>query len=81
VRLSKIADDLSDQNLEGVGIIVDRVIGSLTNDEYQSDTSLKKLNQTVANMRETEYTPIEIILSSIATHIWQPQRWQPHTQI
>ena len=35
----------------------------------------KKTSQTVANIRKTEYTPIEIILSSIPTHIWQPQRW------
>jgi len=72
VRLSKLADELSDQPLSGVGIIVDRVIGSLTTDEYQA----KKIDQTVANMGETEYTPIEIVLSSISTHIWQPQRWQ-----
>jgi len=102
VRLSKLADDLADdlsnQHLSGVGIIVDRVIGSLTTDEYQggdflapsqgdrsnlisdatSETkvSTKKINQTVANIRETEYTPIEIVLSSISAHIWQPQRWQ-----
>jgi len=94
VRLSKLADDLSDQRLSGVGIIVDRVIGSLTTDEYQagnfrsssqgdrSDSisdpkgSAKKINETVANMGETEYTPIEIVLSSISAHIWQPQRWQ-----
>jgi hypothetical protein len=106
VRLSKLADDLSDQHLSGVGIIVDRVIGSLTTDEYQagefhspsqgdrsnlisdeisnlisdatSETKVgtKKINQTVANMGETEYTPIEIVLSSISAHIWQPQRWQ-----
>ncbi len=86
VRLSKIADDLSGQNLGGVGIIVDRVTGSLTIDEHQGRNSrdsdltnqkkLKKIDQTVANIKETEYTPIEIILSSIPTHIWQPQRWQ-----
>ena len=102
VRLSKIADDLGEKSLSGVGVIVDRVIGSLTTDEYQElnlpiseladltppslDTtsfatsfvtnSLKKINQTVANIKENEYTPIEIILSSIPTHIWQPQRWQ-----
>ena len=84
VRLSKLADDLSDQHLSGVGIIVDRVIGSLTTDEYQAgdfhspsqgDRS-NLINQTVANMGKTEYTPIEIVLSSISTHIWQPQRWQ-----
>ena len=38
-------------------------------------TEQKKINQTVANIKETEYTPIEIILLSIPTHIWQPQRW------
>jgi chemotaxis signal transduction protein len=94
VRLSKLADDLSDRHLSGVGIIVDRVIGSLTTDEYQagdfrspsqgdrsnaiSDIKVgaEKINQTVANMGETEYTPIEIVLSSISAHIWQPQRWQ-----
>jgi len=72
VRLSKLADDLSEQQLSGVGIIVDRVIGSLTTDEYQA----RKIDQTVVNMGETEYTPIEIVLSSISTHMWQPQRWQ-----
>jgi chemotaxis signal transduction protein len=98
VRLSKIADDLSNTNLGGVGVIVDRVIGSLTIDEYQdlrehssntdrlrlpsiaeanfTNNSTKKINQTVANINENEYTPIEIILSNIPTHIWQPQRWQ-----
>jgi chemotaxis signal transduction protein len=94
VRLSKIADDLSNKNLGGVGFIVDRVIGSLTIDEYQEinlsssepdqlklpsitpTNSTKKINQTVANIKENEYTPIEIILSSIPVHIWQPQRWQ-----
>ena len=93
VRLSKIADDLGGKNLGGVGVIVDRVIGSLTIDEYQeiniysselaqptllsisSSNSPKKTNQIVANIKENEYTPIEIILSSIPTHIWQPQRW------
>ncbi len=85
VRLSKLADSLTDQPLSGVGIIVDRVIGSLTTDEYQTgnfhsssetEVSAKKINQTVANTGETEYTPIEIILSSISTNTWQPQRWQ-----
>ncbi len=96
VRLSKVVDDLNVKNLRGVGLIVDRVIGSLTTDEYKnldiksddkgSDQLLlsgdltvyqKKINQTVANIKENEYTPIEIILSSLPTHIWQPQRWQP----
>lgn len=83
VRLSKIVDNLSINNLGGVGIIVDRVVGSLTINEFQeldiyaSDkNSPKKIPQTVANIKENEYTPIEIILSSIPTHIWQPQRWQ-----
>ncbi|WP_434686986.1 chemotaxis protein CheW [Pseudanabaena minima] len=83
VRLSKIADDLGNQNLGGVGIIVDRVVGSLTINEFQEldisasdNNSPKKIPQTVANIKENEYTPIEIILSSIPTHIWQPQRWQ-----
>lgn len=94
VKLSKIADDLGNKNLGGVGVIVNRVIGSLTIDEYQAlnlypsevaqlafpttsePNSPKKINQTVANIKENEYTPIEIILSSIPTHIWQPQRWQ-----
>lgn len=98
VRLSAVAEELGDKNLNGVGVIVDRVIGSLTIDEYQAldlhslqredlpisaiaatnsvtDFS-KKTYQTVANIKESEYTPIEIILSSISTHIWQPQRWQ-----
>jgi chemotaxis signal transduction protein len=93
VKLSKVADTLSNRNLSGVGIIVDKVMGSLTADEYQGGDNLhsqvdsmnlpvelvseqKKINQTVANIKETEYTPIEIILLSIPTHIWQPQRWQ-----
>jgi chemotaxis signal transduction protein len=98
VRLSKLANDFGNKNLSGVGVIVDRVIGSLTIDERQdldqhssdldqlrlpsiADTNYlnnftKKINQTVANIKENEYTPIEIILSSIPTHIWQPQRWQ-----
>ena len=94
VRLSKLADNLGNKNLGGVGVIVDRVIGSLTIDEHQdqrqqsSDVDqltfpsitdakhTKKISQTVANIKENEYTPIEIILSSIASHIWQPQRWQ-----
>ena len=84
VRLSKLADDLSDQHLSGVGIIVDRVIGSLTTDEYQAgdfhspsqgDRS-NLINKTVENMGNNEYNHIEIVLSSISTHIWQPQRWQ-----
>jgi chemotaxis signal transduction protein len=96
VRLSKVVDDLNVKNLGGVGLIVDRVIGSLTIDEYKNldlksnDEELdqlplsadltvdqKKINQTVANIKENEYTPIEIILLSLPTHIWQPQRWQP----
>ena len=98
VRLSKLTDNLGNKNLGGVGVIVDRVIGSLTIDEYQEEyqdqhqTSSeldqlpfleianakhqKKISQTVANIKENEYTPIEIILSSIPSHIWQPQRWQ-----
>jgi chemotaxis signal transduction protein len=97
VRLSKLANNFGNKNLSGTGVIVDRVIGSLTIDERQdfydhssdvdqlrlpsiADTnfpnkSTKKINQTVANIKENEYTPIEIILSSIPTHIWQPQRW------
>jgi hypothetical protein len=69
------------------------VTGSLTTDDYQGRNSAdsrsrdqttnqkksKKINQTVANIKENEYTPIEIILSSIPTHIWQPQRWQMHS--
>jgi hypothetical protein len=85
VRLSQLADSLSNQQLSGVGVIVDRVIGSLTTDEYQSgdflissETEIRetKINQIVANTGETEYTPIEIVLSSISTDTWQPQRWQ-----
>ena len=85
VRLSQLADSLSNQHLSGVGVIVDRVIGSLTTDEYQSSNFLTssetevrktKINQTVANTGETEYTPIEIVLSSISSDTWQPQRWQ-----
>jgi chemotaxis signal transduction protein len=93
IRLSKFADNLHEQPLSGVGIIVDRVVGSLTKEEYQDDISRssiqgdraeknmdpKKINQTVANIKQTEYTPIEIILSSIFTQIWQPQRWQPQS--
>ncbi len=103
VRLSKAANELNQQPMSGVGIIVDRVTGSLTPEEYQSNqylnsndqnfdlsdlksldllhseistiTVTKKTNQIVANIKENEYTPIEIILSSIPTHIWQPQRW------
>ncbi len=98
VRLSAVVDELGDKNLDGVGVIVDRVIGSLTIDEYRAldlypsqredlpisaiagtnsvtDFS-KEIYQTVANIKESEYTPIEIILSNISTHIWQPQRWQ-----
>ncbi len=99
IRLSKSANVLSDKNLDGIGVIVDRVIGSLTNDDYQdidlniskdsserqseipistiaTTASTKKTNQIVANIKETEYTPIEIVLSTTSTHIWQPQRWQ-----
>ena len=110
IRLSKIANVLSDKNLDGIGVIVDRVVGSLTNDEYkdidlnisklsdnlsnnlsgqisdkpseqlvspiEATDPTKKITQIVANIKETEYTPIEIVLSSTSTHIWQPQRWQ-----
>ncbi|WP_055074053.1 hypothetical protein [Pseudanabaena sp. 'Roaring Creek'] len=100
IKLSKIADNLGDHNLNGVGVIVDRVVGSLPIDEYPELVTIdpqeiaalstaindlaplsvtsppKKIDQTVANIKENEYTPIEIILSSIPTHIWQPQRWQ-----
>jgi chemotaxis signal transduction protein len=98
IRLSKLANDFGNKNLGGVGVIVDRVIGSLTIDEHKkcyhispdvdqqtvspitdnnfTNDSIKKISQTVANIKETEYTPIEIILSSIPSHIWQPQRWQ-----
>ena len=98
VRISKIVDELGEKNLGEVGIIVDRVIGSLTIDEHQelglhsstrdelkipaiaatgsATDSSKKMYQTVANIKENEYTPIEIILSSIPNHTWQPQRWQ-----
>jgi chemotaxis signal transduction protein len=40
VKLSKIADTLSNRNLGGVGIIVDKVIGSLTADEYHGGDNL-----------------------------------------
>lgn len=102
IKLSEVANDLSDQHLAGIGVIVDRVIGSLTISEYQnlqdrrsnlldfSDKSFnnsavsndltnnlsKKINQTVANIEENEYTPIEIVLSTMLSDIWQPQRWQ-----
>jgi chemotaxis signal transduction protein len=98
IRLSKLANDFGNKNLGGVGVIVDRVIGSLTIDEHKdchhissdveqqtfssitdnnfTNDSTKKISQTVANIKENEYTPIEIILSSIPSHIWQPQRWQ-----
>ncbi|NUN66062.1 hypothetical protein HCU40_15180 [Pseudanabaena biceps] len=94
VRLSESADSLGDRQLSGIGLIVDRVIGSLTIGEYQDlavvkskvpnliDTfddlgdESKKINQTVANIEENEYTPIEIVLLNMLTHIWQPQRWR-----
>ncbi len=99
VRLSQVANKLNNQQISGIGLIVDRVIGSLTANEYPNEyqntdlsaaqlSSLdasnllepeidftKKINQTVANIKENEYTPIEIILSSIPNNIWQPQRW------
>ncbi|MFM7886058.1 MAG: chemotaxis protein CheW [Pseudanabaena sp.] len=103
VRLSKAANELNQRPMSDVGIVVDRVIGSLTPEEYQSKQNLngddqnfdfsdlksldllhsevstitvtKKIHPIVANIKKNEYTPIEIILSSIPTHIWQPQRW------
>ncbi len=90
VRLSKVEETQNYKHLSGIGLIVDRVIGSLTTEEHQyvdpdiSDSpdssslvgnNSKKINQTVANIQETEYTPIEIILSRTPTHIWQPLRW------
>lgn len=94
VVLGKISDNLSIKSHSGVGIIVDRVVGSITTEEHQknnlqpsinsnllvsSKAKHKKINQIVANIKETEYTPIEIILSSVPTHIWQPQRWHHST--
>lgn len=94
VKLSESADSLGDRQLSGIGLIVDRVIGSLTIGEYQDvavvkseapnltdnfddlGEALKKTDQTVANIEENEYTPIEIVLLNMLTHIWQPQRWQ-----
>lgn len=99
VRLSQVADKLNSQKISGIGVIVDRVIGSLIADEYQtpqlnqtdlsnvdlsdflgsSIAATKKINQTVANIKENEYTPIEIILSNIPENIWQPQRWHEYS--
>ena len=108
IKLSKVADHIignqakmqvSSQKLSGLGIIVDRVVGSLTYDDYQNrnldldnnladlstqddhrqeqkDQKAQKNDQTVANIEENEYTPIEIVLSSIPTQMWQPQRWR-----
>ena len=108
IKLSKAADHIlgervkiqgSSQKLSGLGIIVDRVVGSLTYEDYQNrnidlssnladglaqdddlqnqkDQKDQKNDQTVANIEETEYTPIEIVLSSIPAQMWQPQRWQ-----
>jgi len=102
IKLSEIANNLNNQHLAGTGIIVDRVVGSLTISEYQEleggklelpnvkdkfandfdvasdfvNNSSKKINQTVANIEENEYTPIEIVLSTMLTDTWQPQRWQ-----
>jgi hypothetical protein len=102
IKLSEIANNLNNQHLAGTGIIVDRVVGSLTISEYQeleggklklpnvkdksandfdvasdfANNSSKKINQTVANIEENEYTPIEIVLSTMLTDTWQPQRWQ-----
>jgi chemotaxis signal transduction protein len=103
IRLSQFADKLNNQQISGIGLIVDRVIGSLAAREYPSEYQntdrspniseeqlpsfessnlldseiayTKKITQTVANIKENEYTPIEIILSSIPNNIWQPQRW------
>ncbi|OIP68776.1 MAG: hypothetical protein AUK48_15225 [Oscillatoriales cyanobacterium CG2_30_44_21] len=106
IRLSGVVNDLNtqlgDKHLAGIGVVIDRVVGSLTIAEYQeiqsnrfdqshgknestnnSDVShdlpnnlSKKVNQTVANIGESEYTPIEIVLSTMLTDVWQPQRWQ-----
>ena len=157
IKLSKAADQImgnqskhqvSSQKLSGLGIIVDRVVGSLTYDDYQNKKLSRNLNkgldrdldrnldgnldldndlandlvnktssssnaaannlesldnlaslislptgesdfetellspknqksdQIVANIEENEYTPIEIVLSSIPAQMWQPQRWR-----
>ena len=140
VKLSEAVDQLGEvatkRSLSGIGIVVDRVIGSMAIDEYidvtstpsnlgignalnhkntngngrgnakgnfinemvngtstelsnielsdvfggeiadGSKNSLKNFNQIVANIGDNEYTPIEIVLLSTPTHIWQPQRWQ-----
>ncbi|PZU99725.1 MAG: hypothetical protein DCE90_00010 [Pseudanabaena sp.] len=108
IKLSEVANELGEQRLAGIGVIVDRVVGSLTISEYHeyqqmqsrrssspnprnkfadnlnnfdvssdfSSNSSKKVNQTVANIEENEYTPIEIVLSVMLDDVWQPQRWQ-----
>jgi hypothetical protein len=68
------------QELEGSKLELPNVKDKFANDfDVASDfvnNSSKKINQTVANIEENEYTPIEIVLSTMLTDTWQPQRWQ-----
>lgn len=65
IHLSDLAD-----NLAGIGLVIDKVLGSVSSDEYKAQFK----NQMG---KSSEYLRIEHLLPQLPAYVWQPQRWHP----
>jgi chemotaxis signal transduction protein len=80
IRLSDFAE-----NLEGVGLIVDKLVGSVNLEQYEQMLSAQVGSSTILggthperNRPDSHYISIESVIAKLSMQMWQPQRW--HTQ-
>ncbi|CAN1209243.1 hypothetical protein TUMEXPCC7403_03405 [Tumidithrix helvetica PCC 7403] len=72
------------QAIEGVGLVVDKLVGSVTLEQYEQMISRKldssqsissKSDRSSGSIPDPDYIQIESLISQIPSQIWQPQRW------
>lgn len=61
VRLSSEVEDLG-----GVGMVVDRIVSSITAEQYGN-----------LNSQNIEYLRLERLLPRLGNKVWEPDRWHP----
>ncbi|AFY73103.1 chemotaxis signal transduction protein [Synechococcus sp. PCC 7502] len=63
VRLSEELEEIA-----GAGLVVDRVISSVTSDQYL---------QLSSEVKQSEYLRLEGLLTRLGETLWEPLRWHP----
>ncbi|MEE3716004.1 chemotaxis protein CheW [Tumidithrix elongata RA019] len=72
------------QEIEGVGLIVDKLVGSVTSEQYEQMIAQKLESSALTSLEsdrsrestpDSDYIQIESLISQIPSQVWQPQRW------